>query len=128
MAAASRDSKESEISDEEIDKLVKEHKYSLLPTEKMVPAARELWRAFKELENAEVTEDMKERVRLWKTVLCFIMAEDDAYRFRMQYLFERINMRKMKLTKEDKFFFRGKYFKVDLKKKFLGIDWDGFQY
>lgn len=82
-------------------------------THRMAPAVRELWRAFEELENAEVVEDMKLRVRMFKEVLCFFLQEDDAYRYRWQWLMERLDMKKVRLSKEDKYFFRGKYFKVD---------------
>lgn len=111
-----------------IDEFLKEVKFDIPPKEKFLPAVKEIWRAFEDLENAEVTGDMKERVRLWKTVLCWLMQEDDAYRYRFQYLLERIDMKKVKLSKADKYYFRGKYFKVDAKRRFLGIDWHWFDY
>lgn len=113
---------------EALEELSRESKHDILPREKMLPAVRTLWDAFEDVKNAEVTEDMKERVKLWQTVLCWLMSEDDAYRFRMQYLFERVDMQKMKLSEQDKYFFRGKYFKVDAKRRWLGIDWHIFDY
>lgn len=88
-------------------------KYDMMPVEKMVPAVQELWRVFEEIENAEVTPDMKGRIALIKKILCFFLQEDDAYRFRLQWAFERLDPKKMKLTKADEYYFRGKYFKVD---------------
>lgn len=96
-----------------IQEIMDSTKHEVLPVEKMCPMVRELWRAFEELENAEVTEDMKERIRLYKVVICHLFQEDDAYRFRFQWLSERINWKKIRLSKADKYFFRGKHFKVD---------------
>lgn len=97
----------------ELERMSAEHKHDMLPPERMVPAVRELWRVLDELENAEVVPDMKARIRLIKTVLTFFFMEDDAYRFRFQWVLERLDMKKVKLSKEDKYYFRGKYFKVD---------------
>lgn len=97
----------------ELEKMASEMKADMLPPEKMVPAVRELWRGLEELENAEVVPDMKARIRLIKLVLTFFLQEDDAYRFRFQWLFPKLDMDKIKLTKADKYYFRGKYFKVD---------------
>ena len=85
----------------------------MIPPEKMAPSVRELWRVMEELENAEVSPDMKGRITLIKKVLCFFFQEDDAYRMRWQWVMERLNLNKVKLTKEDKYYFRGKFFKVD---------------
>lgn len=88
-------------------------KYDAIPPEKMPVAVRELYRCFEELENAEVVPDMKARIRLIRNVMCFFLTEDDAYRFRMQWMLPKLDMKKIKLSKEDKYYFRGKYFKVD---------------
>lgn|SRR3990167_3578035 len=98
---------------EELEKNVKDYGADMMPPEKMVPAVREFHRVLEELENAEVTDDMKGRIRLIRKVLCFFLQEDDAYRFRLQWVLERINMKKMKLSDADKYYFRAKYFKVD---------------
>lgn len=97
----------------ELEKMVGETKADMLPPERMVPAVRELYEKMQELEDAEVTEDMKARIRLIKKVICFFFQEDDAYRFRFQWLMERLDIKKIRLSKEDKYYFRGKYFKVD---------------
>lgn len=97
----------------EIDSMAKEMQYDMLPPEKMSPSVRELHRVLSELENAEVVPDMKGRIRLIRKVLCFFLQEDDAYRFRYQWVMEHLDLSKVKLTKADKYYFRGKYFKVD---------------
>lgn len=55
--------------------------YDALPPDKLVPPVRELWRAMTTLENES------KLVKPLKEMLCFIMQEDDAYRFRLQWLF-----------------------------------------
>ena len=141
-------------------------KYDAIPPENMVEPVRELWRVFTKLEpESDIIKPIKE-------MMCFIMQEDDAYRFRMQWLFgifkhrrllelalteienaevisdmkekerlfkrilllilkdkrinylfnkfcKEINWKKMRLTRADKYHFRGKYFKCD---------WDKFEY
>ena len=71
--------------------------------------------AMTELENAEVVGDMKERQRLLKQILT-LMLEDK----RINYLFKKfckeVNWNKVKLSRADKYHFRGKYFKVDFDK------------
>ena len=98
---------------DELKSMDDEAGYDMVPPENMVPPVRELYRALDELENAEVIPDMKGRIRLIKKVITFFLQEDDAYRMRWQWIMERINMKKVKLTKADKYYFRGKYFKVD---------------
>lgn len=142
-------------------------RYDMIPPEKMVKPVREIWRALSVLERDEP------RLRWLKEVLTFIMQEDDAYRFRVQWLIsifrprwyknpvkdlqialeelevgevigdmkERIRLLrrivmliledkqvldlfykfctevdwdKVKLSRADKYHFRGKYFKCDL--------------
>lgn len=56
-------------------------KYDAVPYQKMVPPIKELWRTLTLLEKESAT------VKPLKEMLCFIMQEDDAYRFRMQWLF-----------------------------------------
>ena len=97
----------------QLQKMADEHSADMLPPEKCAPAVRELNRVLQDLENAEVVEDMKARIRLIKKVLTFFLQEDDAYRFRYQWVMERLDMNKVKLSKADKYYFRGKYFKVD---------------
>jgi hypothetical protein len=66
-------------------------------------------------EIAEVTGDMKERERLIRRVMAMIL-RDPASKRRFKRLFREIRWNKVKMSKADKFFFRAKYFKVDLDK------------
>ncbi len=97
----------------ELEDMAKDMKYDMLPPEKMCKSVRELDRVFQELEDAEVVADMKGRIQLIRKVMTFFLQEDDAYRMRWQWMMERLNMKKVKLSKADKYYFRGKYFKVD---------------
>jgi len=97
----------------ELEVMAKDMKYDMLPREKMSKSVRELDRVFEKLENAEVVEDMKKRIQLIRRVMTFFLQEDDAYRMRWQWCMERLNMKEIKLTKADKYYFRGKYLKVD---------------
>ncbi len=100
----------------ELEEMSKDMKYDMLPPEKMCTAVRELDRVFQKLEDAEIVEDMKGRIKLIRKVMTFFLQEDDAYRMRWQWAMGEMNMRKVKLTKADKYYMRGKYFKVDHKK------------
>jgi hypothetical protein len=97
----------------ELEKMSAEHETDMMPPEHQKPPVRELYRVLLELENAEVTPDMKGRIKLIRKVLTFFLQEDDAYCLRFQWVMERLDMKKIKLTDADKYFFRAKYFKVD---------------
>lgn len=70
--------------------------------------------ALQMMEHGEVVSDMKERIRLLRRILLLAL-EDPKIKARFIALFREINWKKVKLTKGDKYHFRGKYFKVDLK-------------
>lgn len=137
--------------EKEIFELFEKTRYDMLPIEKCCPAVQEMWRAMTVVGINQT----------WKEIICFILQEDDAYRFRFQWmmkfhhkgfdymwqmlehaevigdmkervrLFRRIfgviikinpkllaflnelNVKKVRLSKADKYFFRAKYFKVD---------------
>lgn len=76
---------------------------------------KSLDRAFQWLEVAEVVDDMKERQRLLRRIV-MLMLRDERMKKLFVAFFKECNWRKVKLTKADKFHFRGKYFKVDLDK------------
>lgn len=98
----------------EISKLVDEAKYDMVPPEHMMPAVRELHDKLVLLENIEVNDtDMKPRIAMLRKVITFFLQEDDAYRFRFQWVMERLNMDKMKLSDADLYYMRGKYIKPD---------------
>ena len=152
----------------EIMDMLEEHKYDMLPPERMVMPVREIHRAWTKVspetaqlrdlftyilheddayrfrfqwcvgwmptwlfrfinpvkafdkalwwvEQAEVINDMKERIRLFRRVIMALL-EDEGIRRKFIALFREINWKKVKMSKADKYFFRGKYFKVDLDK------------
>lgn len=66
------------------------------------------------LEHGEVVGDMKERARLLRQVLMLAL-EDPKIREKFIALFREIRWRKVRLSPGDKYHFRAKYFKVDLK-------------
>lgn len=153
---------------DEIIEMWKPMRINLIPEKKMVPAVREIWRAWTVVETK--FPEHAEKLRYLKEILCFIIQEDDAYRFRLQWLSKfwwpwsdpikqleyamnmaqhaemvidmklrvrlwrtivllafkdplikdmyrtfakELNVRKLRLSKADKYYFRGKYFKVD---------------
>lgn len=55
-------------------------RYDALPPYQLVPPVKELWRVLTVLEKKEP------KLKLFKEMMCFIMNEDDAYRFRLQWL------------------------------------------
>ena len=62
---------------------IKKVKYDMFPVEKMCPAVRELWRAM------TVVEQRLQDPRWFRSIkegVCFFFQEDDAYRFRLQWL------------------------------------------
>jgi len=71
------------------------------------PTRKHLSRAFDMMEQAEVVDDMKERIRLVKRGFLY-MAND-----KLDALLKEINWKKVGLSKADKYFFRAKWFKVD---------------
>lgn len=64
------------------------------------------------LEHCEVIDDMKERQRLLKRVLLAILKDEDFKKCFVEFCRE-INWRKVFLTKADRYFMRGKYWKTD---------------
>lgn len=74
-----------------------------------------LEKSLKWLEIAEIIGDMKERVRLFRRIILTIL-QDEEMRSKVEALFNEIDWKKVKMSKADKYFFRGKYFKVDLDK------------
>ena len=100
----------------EMEKMVSENKYDILPDDRCAPAVREMARVFDVLIEMEVVDDMKKRMQLIKKVLIFFLQEDDAYRFRAQKFLELIDQEKIKLSKADKYYARAKYWKTDYDK------------
>lgn len=75
---------------EEVFKLMDNCKHDVVPTDKLVPPVREIWRAMSVVET-KVSGKTRERVKKLKETLCFILQEDDAYRFRLQYIAQFFN-------------------------------------
>lgn len=148
--------------------LAESMRYDYLPPERLSPPVREIWRALTVVEEKS-PESRAKKICSLKEIICFILNEDDAYRFRFQWvaqflsrrnavkrfewtltlleqaelvsdmkerqrlflrimstmlkdpsvreaftLFAReIDWKKVSLSAGDKYFFRGKYFKVD---------------
>lgn len=68
--------------------------------------------ALKMMEHAEVVDDMKERIRLLRTILLLLL-EDQGIRKMFEEFVKEVNWGRVKLTKAEQYHFRGKYFKVD---------------
>ena len=64
------------------------------------------------LENAEVIDDMKERINLIRTVLLELWKDPKRAKYWIEFV-KNANLKKLQLTKADKYYFRAKYFKVD---------------
>ena len=64
------------------------------------------------LEHAEVVGDMKERERLLKRVLLTAL-KDESIKRSFDVFIHAVDWNKIKLTEQDKYFFRAKYFKAD---------------
>lgn len=67
------------------------------------------------VEHSEVLGDMKERIRLLKRILLMIF-QDDGCGTLLEKFCKELNWKKVFLTKADKFYFRGKYYRVDYRK------------
>ena len=64
------------------------------------------------LEHAEVTEDMRDRVRLIKKILLELWKDPFYAQFWIDFV-QTMDLKKIKMTKADKYFMRAKYFRVD---------------
>lgn len=64
---------------DEIIEMFNGFKYDTLPESKLVPAVKELWRAWTVIGGGYKSQKLKE-------IMCFILQEDDGYRFRVQWV------------------------------------------
>jgi hypothetical protein len=62
------------------------------------------------LEHAEVIDDMKERIRLLKRIITLLIKDKPDF---WNIFMKELDIKKVKLTKADKYYMRAKYFKVD---------------
>ncbi len=76
------------------------------------PKVKHLEYALTMLEHAEIVGDMKERQKLFRTIVMFLL-KDAGIRRKVEMFFQEVDWNKLRLTKADKYFFRAKYFKVD---------------
>lgn len=72
-------------------------------------------RGLKMLEHGEVIGDMKERIRLLRRILLAFLKDENVQKKFMEF-WKEVDWSKVKMSKADKYYFRGKYFKVDLDK------------
>lgn len=73
---------------------------------------KNLEKALKLMEHAEIVGDMKERVTLLRRILLFIASQPEL-KDKFNAFLKEVDWKKVKLTKADKYFFRAKYFRVD---------------
>lgn len=85
-----------------------------IPDDNLVEPVKELARVFDLAIEAEDEPEMKKLMKQFKDPVTIALNEDDAWRFRWQWMMEKLDMNKIKLSKSDKYYFRGKSFKVDL--------------
>lgn len=104
----------------ELEKMASEHKHDMVPPERMPLAVRHIHETFDKLVECEVVPDMKARMKLIQKVLTWFLVEDDAYRFRAQLFLELIEQKKVKLSEEDLFYARAKYWRPDRYIKIFG--------
>lgn len=65
--------------------LADEFRIHLLPRERMVSVVRAIWDGFEKIENGD------KRIKALKECLCYVLQEDDSYRFRVQFLISFFN-------------------------------------
>lgn len=95
-----------------IEQLVKCLPYKI-PDENLAEPVRELARVFDLCIEAEDEPAQKHLMTQFKDAICMIAQEDDAWRYRLQAFLQKLNMKKVRLNESDKYYFRGKSWKVD---------------
>ena len=104
-----------------LDKLISSRLVKFIPfsvsNERLSEPVQEIARVFDLLIEAETLGGHKRQWQNWKKVLCIFLEHDLAYRYRFQWFMERINIDKIKLIEDDKYFFRVKNFRVDLEEE-----------
>lgn len=112
----------------QIERMAEDSKYDMLPPERMKPAIRHIWETFEKMKEMEIVPDMKGRIALMQKVICHFLQEDDAYAIRAQAFLELIDQKKVRMTKADRYFARGKYWRPDRYVKVFGKTYDAFTY
>ena len=70
-------------------------------------------KGLKMVERGEVIGDMKRKIKLLRRVLMLLL-EDKKLKDKFTKLFKEIDWKKVKITEQDRYHFRAKYFKCDL--------------
>ncbi|MBW2672733.1 MAG: hypothetical protein JRD89_04845 [Deltaproteobacteria bacterium] len=76
--------------------------------QELSPAVKEIWRMFELLKERETNESM---VQLWSDIqvlICFFFEEDLAYRWRLQFLAEHVDLERLKPSEEDRYYLERK--------------------
>ena len=84
-----------------------------LPEEQWAEPIKELARVFDLMIEAEDEPSMKHLMKQFRDAGIIIGQEDDAWRMRVQIFLQKLNMKRIKLSESDKYYFRAKSFKVD---------------
>ena len=92
----------------EILKEVEKNRYHFFPPEKMCPAMKELWRAMSVIEKKFEDIEAQRQFNVLKQGITFFFQEDDAYRFRVQWMAKYGNPRSI-WRKVYRFFARKPY-------------------
>ncbi len=96
-----------------IEEMVKCLPYKI-PDENLVEPVKELARVFDLIISAEDEPEMKRLMGQFKDAITMTMQEDDAWRYRAQWFIEHLDMKKIKLSEGDKYYFRGKSFRQEM--------------
>ena len=70
-------------------------------------------KGFAMIERGEIIGDMKRKIKLLRRVLNLVL-EDSNLKDKFTKLFKEINWNKVKITEQDRYHFRAKYFKCDM--------------
>lgn len=65
---------------------ISKNQYHFFPPERLCPAVKELWRAMTAVENRMKGTEARNNFNLLKKGITFFFQEDDAYRFRLQWI------------------------------------------
>ena len=96
-----------------IEQVVKCLPYKI-PDEQLAEPVREIARVFDLVIQAEDEPEMKRLMGQFKDAITMVLQEDDAWRYRMQWAAEQLDIKKFKLSEADKYFFRGKSFNNEM--------------
>lgn len=108
-----------------LNKLIVNRMADLIPfivsNDKFSEPVREVARVFDLFIEADKLGGNKKDWIAWKKVICIFLEHDLPYRYRFQWILERINKDKIKLSDGDKYFFRVKNFRVDLEEEWKEV-------